>query len=373
MRRIALALLAAAPFLGASVSGAPAAAAADDVTVSEVTAYAVGGTARQWVNVRSGPSATAPSVGSLSGGQALSILCQEVGSTVNGPGGVSTLWNRMSGGRYVSHSYVRDVVGEPVRCDEIPVTAAARQWVNVRSGPSTTSASVGNLSTAQAVTIMCQEVGPTVNGPGGATTSWARIGDGRYVSRSYLTNVVGTPNTCNSPIVVAPTAPVVPAPKAGLTAEQTAFITLVAAPAMHNFREYRVPASVIMAQAILESGWGRSDLPRTANNYFGMKCPLGKVTGTAIGCRSFPTRECDATGCHPAVESFKVYTSVLDSLRDHSLTLSSMKRYANAFAYSANPNQFAAEVHKAGYATDPNYTSLLTGIMSKYDLYRYDR
>ena len=64
---------------------------------------------------------------------------------------------------------------------------------------------------------------------------------------------------------------------------------------------------------------------------------------------------------------------MLDSLRDHALTLSSMKRYAPAFAYSTAPNQFAAEVHKAGYATDPNYTTLLTNIMVKFDLYRYDR
>ena len=68
-----------------------------------------------------------------------------------------------------------------------------------------------------------------------------------------------------------------------------------------------------------------------------------------------------------------MYASVLESLRDHALTLSSRSRYAPAFAYSDAPNQFAAEVHKAGYATDPNYTTLLTGIMAKYDLYRYDR
>ncbi|GAA1027488.1 hypothetical protein GCM10009557_09030 [Virgisporangium ochraceum] len=368
MRRIALALLAVPALL---LTGTPA--TASDVTVSDVTAYAVGGTARQWVNVRSGPSTTAPSVGSLSGGQAVSILCQEVGTNVNGPGGATTVWSRLSGGRYVSNSYVRDVVGEPVKCDEIAVTAASRQWVNVRSGPSTTAPSVGSLSTGQGMTILCQEVGATVTGPGGSTNVWNRIGEGRYVSNSYVKDVAGFPNRCNTPIEVVPVAPVVPAPKPGLTAEQTAFITLVAGPAMHNFREYRVPASVIMAQAILESGWGRGDLPRTANNYFGMKCPLGKVTGTAIGCRSFPTKECDATGCHPALEAFKVYSSTLDSLRDHSLTLSSMKRYAPAFTYSNNPNQFAAEVHKAGYATDPNYTSLLTGIMTKYDLYRYDR
>jgi uncharacterized protein YraI len=364
MRRIALALLAAVPAV--LFAATPAAA-------SDVGAYAVGGTARQWVNVRSGPSTAAPSVGSLSGGQAIRVECQEVGSNVAGPGGATTLWDRLGNGRFVSHSYIKDVVGEPVRCDEIPVTAAARQWVNVRSGPSTASPSVGSLSGGQAVTILCQEVGSNVVGPGGATTLWNRIGEGRYVSHSYITNVVGTPNTCNTPIVTVPAAPVVPAPKAGLTAEQTAFINLMAAPAMHNFREYKVPASVIIAQAILESGWGRGDIPRTANNYFGMKCPLGKVTGTAVGCRNFPTKECDATGCHATVGSFKVYTSTLDSLRDHSLTLSSMKRYATAFTYSASPNQFAAEVHKAGYATDPNYTSLVTGIMSKYDLYRYDR
>lgn len=368
MRRIALALLAVPALL---LTGTPAVAA--EATVSDVTTFAVAGTARQWVNVRSGPTTTAPSVGSLSGGQAVSILCQEVGTNVNGPGGATTLWNRLSGGRYVSHSYIKDVVGTPVKCDEIPVTASARQWVNVRSGPATTAPSVGSLSGNQAVTILCQEVGATVAGPGGSTNLWDRIGEGRYVSHSYITNVVGTPNRCNTPIEAVPVAPVVPAPKPGLTAEQTAFINLMAAPAMHNYREYRVPASVIIAQAILESGWGRGDIPKTANNYFGMKCPAGTPTGTAIGCRNYPTTECGASGCHPAVGSFKVYSSTLDSLRDHSLTLSSMKRYASAFAYSNNANQFAAEVHKAGYATDPNYTSLLTGIMTKYDLYRYDR
>jgi flagellar protein FlgJ len=364
MRRIALALLAAVP---AVLFAATPAAASDAGT------YAVGGTARQWVNVRSGPSTTAPSVGSLSAGQAVRVECQDVGSNVTGPGGATTLWDRLGNGRYVSHTYIKGVVGVPVRCEDLPVTAVARQWVNVRSGPSATASSVGSLSGGQAVTILCQETGSPVAGPAGATTLWNRIGEGRYVSHSFVKDVLGTPNKCNTPIVTVPTAPVVPAPKPGLTAEQTTFMTLVAAPAMHNFREYKVPASVIIAQAILESGWGRGDIPRTANNYFGMKCPLGKATGTAVGCRNFPTRECDATGCHPSVESFKVYNSTLDSLRDHSLTLSSMKRYSPAFAHSGNPNQFAAAVHKAGYATDPNYTSLLTGLMSKYDLYRYDR
>jgi uncharacterized protein YraI len=254
-----------------------------------------------------------------------------------------------------------------------PVAGTVRQWVNVRSAPATTAPSVGSLTGGQAVTIQCQEVGAKVTGPGGATDLWDRIGDGRYVSHSYLTNVAGTPNRCNTRTESTPLDPPVPAPMAGLTAEQKSFLNLIAGPARRSFREYKVPASVTMAQAILESGWGRGDIPRTANNYFGMKCPNGVATGTAKGCRSFPTRECGPSGCYPATGSFKVYGSVLDSLRDHALTLSSSKRYAPAFAHTAAPNRFAAEVHKAGYATDPNYTTLLTGVMVKFDLYRYDR
>jgi flagellar protein FlgJ len=312
-------------------------------------------------------------VGNLSGGQRVTILCQEVGANVNGPGGATPLWDRIADGRYVSHSYITSVSGVPPRCDDLPVTASARQWVNVRSGPSTASPSVGNLSGGQRVTILCQEVGANVNGPGGATPLWDRIGEGRYVSHSYITNVVGTPNRCNSQVTENLVDQPVPAPLAGLTAEQTAFITMIAGPARHSFREYKVPASVTMAQAILESGWGRGDIPRTVNNYFGMKCPGGVPTGLAMACREFPTRECGASGCFPTTGNFKVYASVLESLRDHALTLSSRSRYAAAFAYSNAPDQFAAEVHKAGYATDPNYTTLLTGIMAKYDLYRYDR
>jgi flagellar protein FlgJ len=363
MRRILLSLLAAAVPIGLLAVAVPASAAPAPVS----------GTARQWVNVRSGPSTTAPSVGNLSGGQVVPIVCQETGATVNGPGGSTALWNRIGDGRYVSHSYFQNLTGLPVRCDDLPVTATARQWVNVRSGPSTASPSVGNLSGGQVVTILCQEVGATVNGPGGSTALWNRIGEGRYVSHSYFVNVSGTPNRCNSQVTEGLVDPPVPAPVAGLTAEQTAFINLVAGPARHSFREYKVPASVTMAQAILESGWGRGDIPRTVNNYFGMKCPGGQPTGLAMACREFPTKECNASGCYSTTGVFKVYASALQSLRDHALTLSSKSRYAPAFAYSNAPNQFAAEVHRAGYATDPNYTTLLTGIMAKYDLYRYDR
>src|SRR5687768_15597635 len=120
MRRIVHALLAAVAPVGILAVALPAQAA------SSVT-----GTARQWVNVRGGPASTAPSVGSLSGGQVVTVACQEVGAKVNGPGGATDLWDRVGVGRYVSHSYITGLTGTPPRCDQLPVTAVARQWVNV--------------------------------------------------------------------------------------------------------------------------------------------------------------------------------------------------------------------------------------------------
>jgi mannosyl-glycoprotein endo-beta-N-acetylglucosaminidase len=253
------------------------------------------------------------------------------------------------------------MAGSPAAAAGSGVTGTARQWVNVRSTPASTAASVGSLSGGQQVTVICQVTGSSVTGPGGASNLWDRLGEGRYVSHAYLTTPT-TPVRCDA----------VPAPKPGLTAAQTAFLTTVAGPAMQAQTETRVPASVTIAQAILESGWGRGDIPRTAHNYFGAKCHNGNKGTIAVGCRDFPTRECNATGCYAATGSFRVYSSVLDSIRDHARILSTSTRYATAFSYSNDADRFAAEIHKAGYATDPKYTELLTGIMKKYDLYRYD-
>lgn len=241
------------------------------------------------------------------------------------------------------------------------VTGTARQWVNVRGGATTKAPSVGHLSGKQVVTIRCQQVGALVRGPGGPTDLWDMIGEGRYVSHSYVTAMTGTPLRCG-----------VPEPIGSATAAQKAFLATVAGPARQNFTEYRVPPSVTIAQAILESGWGRSAVSTTANNYFGAKCNAAGAGSLAIGCREFPTRECSTSSCSTTTGSFRVYATVVDSLRDHSLILGKA-RYAAAFRYVSDPDRFAAEIHKAGYATDPRYTELLVGIMKKFDLYRYDK
>jgi flagellum-specific peptidoglycan hydrolase FlgJ len=144
-------------------------------------------------------------------------------------------------------------------------------------------------------------------------------------------------------------------------------------PARATRDRYRVPVSVTLAQAILESGWGRSRLSRNDRNFFGKKCHRGGPGPIAAGCHDYETSECEGTACFRIVGSFRVYRSAGDSFQDHGLHLSSMARYAAAFRHTGEPDLFAAEVHRAGYATDPHYTTKLVGIMTKYDLYRYDR
>jgi flagellar protein FlgJ len=158
-------------------------------------------------------------------------------------------------------------------------------------------------------------------------------------------------------------------PNGSMTTAQ--FIAASAPGAQQSQREHRVPASVTIAQAILESGWGKSALAYFDKNYFGMKCYSQGVY--ANGCRSHSTAECTPAGkCFSTTANFRTYATVVNSFRDHGALLATNSRYASAFSFTSNPNQFAAEIHKAGYATDPLYTVKLTGIMAKYSLYQYD-
>ncbi|MBG0818619.1 glucosaminidase domain-containing protein [Planomonospora sp. ID82291] len=133
-----------------------------------------------------------------------------------------------------------------------------------------------------------------------------------------------------------------------------------------------VPASVTLAQAILESGWGRSTLSTRDRNYFGIKCSGGPA-GRAAGCRDYPTTECGSGGCGKTTASFRTYRTAADSFADHGDFLASNRRYRAAFAHTGDPDRFAQEIAKAGYATDPAYPGKLTALMRTHGLYGYDR
>jgi flagellar protein FlgJ len=161
-------------------------------------------------------------------------------------------------------------------------------------------------------------------------------------------------------------------------AGQTAFIASAADPAKQSEQRTGVPASVTIAQAILESGWGVHHMD-DANNYFGIKAQEKNGTidfGTvATGSVDKLTKEFDANGQpFTIVAHFRAYKDMAGSFIDHGLFLGA-PRYKSALdAYKADKdaNEFARGLQSAGYATDPNYAATLISLMTAHNLFQFN-
>lgn len=139
------------------------------------------------------------------------------------------------------------------------------------------------------------------------------------------------------------------------------YINKYANMAIGQMDAFGIPASITLAQGILESGAGRSTLAREGNNHFGIKCH-SDWTGRSMLRNDDKPNEC-----------FRVYMSVEDSFRDHSLFLR-RKRYASLFDLPINDYKGWAKGLKAcGYATDPNYAERLISIIELYSLNEFDK
>ncbi|MDR2895545.1 MAG: glucosaminidase domain-containing protein [Propionibacteriaceae bacterium] len=148
------------------------------------------------------------------------------------------------------------------------------------------------------------------------------------------------------------------------------FIQSLAYPAHLSQQRYGVPASVTLAQAILESGWGESTLTRFGQAYFGIKCTT-QMSQFQSGCVNMSTWEVVGGNQVNTTAGFRTYASVTDSLMDHAYLLRSLPRYAAAFATST-PDDFARAIKAGGYATDPLYADKLINLMNSYNLRAYD-
>jgi len=132
--------------------------------------------------------------------------------------------------------------------------------------------------------------------------------------------------------------------------------------AIKDMKKYKIPASITLAQGILESGSGRSRIARKANNHFGIKCHKG-WEGKKFIMTDDVRHEC-----------FRKYSKPKDSYRDHSKFLTQRGRYSFLFNYSTtNYVKWAYGLKKAGYATNPKYPQLLINIIRKYHLDRFDQ
>ncbi|WP_291530096.1 glucosaminidase domain-containing protein [Bacteroides sp. UBA939] len=135
--------------------------------------------------------------------------------------------------------------------------------------------------------------------------------------------------------------------------------------AMEQMRKYGIPASVTLAQGILESSNGQSRLARNENNHFGIKAIQSWIAGG--GKYGLYTDD-------KPNEKFCSYGSVADSYEHHGRFLKSNQRYADCFQLSPDDYRGWAEgLDRAGYATAGNYASGLIGIIEKNDLYKYDQ
>src|SRR6185437_6029538 len=149
------------------------------------------------------------------------------------------------------------------------------------------------------------------------------------------------------------------------TAAQQAFISLVAPGALATQQRYGIPAAVTIAQAIDESGWGRSVLATADHNLFGIK-----GAGPA-GRDMLPTREHENGVWVTRTAPFRVYHNVAESIEDHGRLLATDPAYRHAMASRGRPDAFATALTGV-YATDPGYGSNLIALMRLYNLYRYD-
>lgn len=140
-----------------------------------------------------------------------------------------------------------------------------------------------------------------------------------------------------------------------------AYIEKYDAVAVEQMKKHKIPASITLAQGLLESGAGKSRLARESNNHFGIKCGT-KWKGPTVRHNDDLPNEC-----------FRAYYSPIQSYEDHSLFLKSNRRYAFLFDLDIKDYKgWAKGLKKAGYATNPAYATLLIQIIEDYRLYEYD-
>lgn len=129
-----------------------------------------------------------------------------------------------------------------------------------------------------------------------------------------------------------------------------------------EMKAYGIPASITLAQGLLESGFGKGVLAQKTNNHFGIKCHTGWQG-------DYDFHDDDEKG-----ECFRKYNHPMFSYRDHSIFLTGRSRYAFLFDYrNTDYKKWAHGLRKAGYATDKRYPQKLISLIERYELQQFDR
>lgn len=140
------------------------------------------------------------------------------------------------------------------------------------------------------------------------------------------------------------------------------YISLYKEIAIGHMKKYKIPASITLAQGLVESGAGKSQLAKQSNNHFGIKCHKDWKGGKVYHDDDLKN------------ECFRKYKKVEDSYEDHAQFIVGKQRYAFLFSLEITDYRgWAKGLQKAGYATDKAYANKLIKIIEDYELYDYDK
>lgn len=348
-----------APALSAVAGAVPPSAAppvARAGTVADPTAPSVrvntdGGV----VSVRSGPATDKRAMASIGDDTRIAVRCKVWGERVAGTERRTAYWARVGADRYLPDAFLAWPTPRPEVpwCGASPVdavdarVATGGSVLNVRRDPGTAAGRIGTVDDGRALSVLCQAAGERV--PGVADTAvWLRLPGGRYVAEAY---VRWSPQRPWLPWCGQEPARVPPA-------SAREFVEEAAAPARAAARAHGVPASLLVAQAVHASDWGRAAPTRHDHNYFGTACAAG--AGGGLGCREY------------AGVALRAYRNRTDSFADHALVLARTPGHEAALRHAGDPERFMRDLQAAGYPGGARYADRIIDLMRRYDLYRLD-
>jgi flagellum-specific peptidoglycan hydrolase FlgJ len=261
---------------------------------------------------------------------------------------------------------------------EVPGLPGAAAFTSAGGIPGAGGAPVRTVSAGRTAEV--PGLPPAFGSPGTTLSRGAALIPGARPSPPARAAAPAAPKTTvpHATTPAAPAAPGTTAPRTGspsrgvtsqgngpATSAQRAFIAGLVPGAVAAQQKYGVPASVTIAQAIDESGWGSSSLAAQYHNLFGIKGagPAGSVT--------FPTQEFEGGAWVTIDAQFAAYHNDAESIAGHAQLLATSGYYTKAMADRANPDAFANDLTGV-YATDPGYGANLIALMKTYNLYQYD-
>ncbi|MEU8073934.1 glucosaminidase domain-containing protein [Catellatospora citrea] len=384
-------LAAAAPPTGVPVGtvwSAPVALSIADPTAPSARINTDGGV----VSVRSGPATDKRAMASLGDDTRVAVRCKVWGEQVAGTERRSAYWVRVGADRYLPDAFLAWPAPRP----EVPwcgsgdagaVTARVATGgsvLNVRREAGTRAARLGTVDDGQALAVQCQATGEQAAGSAG----WLRLTGGRYVAEAFVRwspNRPWLPWCGQDPVRVPP-------------ASSRDFVEQATAAARAAAQASGVPASVLVAQAVHASDWGRATVARRDHNYFDTAClppvraaqaatasPQTPAASPAVGPRAAvspragenPRADAEAApvalGCRGyGGVSLRAYRDQAGSFADHAALLAGMPQHARALAHAGDPERFVRELQAAGYPGGARYADRIVELMRRYDLYRLD-